>query len=170
MSSPIVKKAKPKQSLAVKLLAVVFSLSAVGAVISYVIYQEWAWREHRRNPDPETPPNTPHVLPISEPVVSENPLASTPEGLSDVIYLPREPFEEKISHDILGQELDRQALWITAREEFGLRPKDGGIGDAKPEGLPADRIFHVSLKLTEARMVSLTSVFEQGEKGQRRRV
>ena len=87
MSSPIVKKAKPKQSLAVKLLAVVFSLSAVGAVISYVIYQEWAWREHRRNPDPETPPNTPHVLPISEPVVSENPLASTPEGLSDVIYL-----------------------------------------------------------------------------------
>ncbi|OWK36000.1 hypothetical protein FRUB_08563 [Fimbriiglobus ruber] len=37
------------------------------------------------------------------------------------------------------REVDRQTVWLTAREEFGLRPKDEALGDPVPAGLPADR-------------------------------
>ncbi|OWK35998.1 hypothetical protein FRUB_08561 [Fimbriiglobus ruber] len=112
-------------------------------------------------------------VPVSQPVPPPSPdpapvkmsgsLARTPDGLADVVYLPYEvagPFDR---FDDFGRELDRQALWLAAREEFGLRPKDASLGDPAPAGLPSDRFIRVRTGNNSA--IGLTRIFSIGSTG-----
>ncbi len=94
----------------------------------------------------QSPPVTgkPHVAPFA--TVGPNPiagaLAAVPDALSDVIYLlpndaaikPRMGWD-----DDLPRQLARQAVWVAAREDFGLRVLDADLGDPLPAKLPPDR-------------------------------
>jgi tetratricopeptide (TPR) repeat protein len=80
------------------------------------------------------------VRPQSEPTKLEGKLAATPDALADVIYLPTAP--PPVPDNGIGElarQLGRQALWLAAHEEFGLRARDAALGESAPDGLPDDR-------------------------------
>jgi len=121
------------------------ALVGAGAVVvvavawaGYVVAQSAGWV---KAPERAYAPPDPPVAASFGPEAIAGPLAATPEGLGDVVYLlPNDADRStRLFEEDLPQQLARQGLWLAAREEFGLRVLDADLGDPLPAGLPADR-------------------------------
>ena len=53
-------------------------------------------------------------------------------------------FVQGHANSVLKREIIRQALLLTAREEFGLRTRDGVLGELPPDRLAAGQRFQIS--------------------------
>src|SRR6185312_15920943 len=64
-----------------------------------------------------------------------------------IVLLPddqkAQPDRSPAGPSILHRQMVRQAFLLAAREEFGLHGYDSDLGEAIPQGLPADRRFRI---------------------------
>jgi tetratricopeptide (TPR) repeat protein len=80
-----------------------------------------------------------------EPTKLEGALAAAPDGLADVLYLsPDSVIPYVHDNEDICRQLARQALWLAAHDEFGLRVPDAVLGEPVPEGLPEDRMVRIT--------------------------
>jgi tetratricopeptide (TPR) repeat protein len=101
-------------------------------------------------------------------------VAGVPEKVKndEILFLEKsaEPqsFPVGTSFGILKREIIRQALLLSAREQFGLRTRDGALDEAAPDRLTAAQRFSVASILTPGK--SNFVQVEQGELGARKPV
>ena len=81
----------------------------------------------------------------STPTPIPGPRTHVTADIADVVYLL--PDDTKVPEfrgsDLFERELVRQSLWLSAREDFGLRVRDSSLGESVLQNLPGDRQFRV---------------------------
>ena len=93
----------------------------------------------------ERPKQKPQFALYESPAKGIDRLAPVSDDLSDMGYLlpdDQQDFLEPV-RDHLEFELARQALWLAAHEEFGLRFRDSSLGEDAPKNLSGDRQFRI---------------------------
>jgi len=139
-----------------------------------------------KRPDPtidEKKPETKKVVTSPQPKpksieTSEQPpklaATATPEkiNINEVVLVEKAPEPLSLpvgtSFSILKREIIRQSLLLTAREQFGLRVRDGALAETTPNRLPAAQRLLITSVLTPGKL-NFVQV-EQGELGARKPV